>query len=60
MGGEVGEAQGPAHALQATLKLTGQMTVALGTSRIYLRSVLSIEPKASHHLPLPLDGRKVV
>lgn len=48
------------HALQATLKLTDQKTMVLGTSLIYLWSVFSIEPKASKRLPLSLDGRKVV
>lgn len=48
------------HALQATLKLTDQKTIVLGTSLIYLWSVFSIEPKASKRLPLSLDGRKVV
>lgn len=57
MGGERSRGQ---HALQATLKLTDQKTMVLGTSLIYLWSVFSIEPKASKRLPLSLDGRKVV
>ena len=43
--------------MQATLKFADQVTVALGTSTTFLRSLLSTEPKTSCHLPLCQDGR---